>query len=287
MAAARRRRPSPPSVTRALPLALVAPLAFDAPVNGSSTRLLVVCGAQRSGTTMLLEALEKVASLQVHHESSDKVMRDFRLVSLAEVQAVLGAARGSGVVIKPLTDSQWLDRLLANIDGSRAVWMFRNWTDVVNSSARKWPGHGADILAAFRRGDHRWLGWRSERLAAPTRARFDELCADVNVEDDLGSWAAWWWLRNRHFFDLGLDVSPDFVRPVCYEELVVAPSRWLDEICAFAGFPVPEVSGDEVHARSVRRSAPPAVPASVAEACEQLCSSLCLNVERAWRDGSS
>ena len=150
----------------------------------------------------MLDALEQHGGLQVYQEGSEAVMRDFRLISMDRLREVKDSAEASGVVIKPLTDSQWVDRLLTNIDGSRAVWMFRGWADVVNSSAVKWPGHGADIVAAFRRGDDRWLGWRSERIEPATRARFEALSAHCEDGDDHGAWAAWWWLRNQHFFDL-------------------------------------------------------------------------------------
>ena len=231
---------------------------------------------------MLLDALEQHGGLQVYQEGSEAVMRDFRLISMDRLREVKDSAEASGVVIKPLTDSQWVDRLLTNIDGSRAVWMFRGWADVVNSSAVKWPGHGADIVAAFRRGDDRWLGWRSERIEPATRARFEALSAHCEDGDDHGAWAAWWWLRNQHFFDQGLDAAPEFVRPVPYESLVSAPQQWLAALCAFAGFPAPPGRDGGVHPRSVRKSSPPAVPDPVAAACDGLLRALQASAQRSW-----
>ncbi|MGC6486250.1 MAG: hypothetical protein ACON4Z_01265 [Planctomycetota bacterium] len=247
-----------------------------------STQLLAVCGAQRSGTTMLLEALERHPSLEVHHESSPAVMRDFRVVSLEQVQQVVDAAACGGVVIKPLCDSQWVDRMLDAVPQSRALWMFRAWHDVVNSAARKWPGHAAEILAAFRRRDESYLGWRSERIHPDTLAAFAALTRHVEPDDDRGAWAAWWWLRNRHLFDLGLDQHPDRVRPLRYEDLVRDPDRWLAASCAFAGFPGRAGLTARMHARSVNRAAAPTVPDVVGAACDDLYQRLCDAAARAW-----
>ena len=247
------------------------------------TKLLAVVGAQRSGTTMLLEALARSAALEVHQEASAAVMNGFRMVSLERLAAVVAASDAAGVVIKPLDDSQWVDHMLANLDGSRAVWMFRDWRDVVNSSARKWPGHGADIVARFVAGDDAWLDWRAERVAPGTKEAFLALCGEVAAGDDHAGWAAWWWLRNRLFFDLGLDRLAQVVRPLGYEGLVMDPSSWLAQLCAFAGLADADVMAASVHARSVGKSAAPTVPGAVADACDQLFASLVETSALAWR----
>lgn len=231
---------------------------------------------------MLLEALDKHPSLEVHHESSPAVMRDFRVISLDQVQRVVEATACSGVVIKPLCDSQWVDRMLMVIPASRALWMFRAWRDVVNSSARKWPGHAAEILDAFHRRDDSYLKWRSERIHPETLEAFDALRRHVKPDDDLGAWAAWWWLRNRHLFDLDLDRHPDLVRPLRYEDLVRDPARWLEASCAFAGFPNRAGLTESMHVRSVNRASPPAVPEAVTAACDALYQRLCDAAARAW-----
>jgi len=246
------------------------------------TPLLAVCGAQRSGTTMLLEALERHSDLEVHHESSPAVMKEFRVVSLERVQQVVADAACGGVVMKPLCDSQWVDRMLAAVPQSRALWMFRAWQDVVNSAARKWPGHGAQVLAAFRRRDESYLGWRAERIQSDTLAEFLAISRHVEPGDDRGARAALWWLRNHHLFDLGLDRHPDLVRPLRYEDLVSDPNRWLAVCCAFAGFPEHAGLAADIHAQSVNRAAPPTVPAIVSAACDELHRRLCDVAGQAW-----
>ena len=112
---------------------------------------------------MLLEALARSSAIEVHHEGSNALMREFRL----QFERLEGLVKGSTArlfVCKPLCDAQWVDEVLRQLDGSRAVSLFRNWPDVVNSSTRKWPGHCLEIAERFRRGDERWLDWRTERI---------------------------------------------------------------------------------------------------------------------------
>jgi hypothetical protein len=160
--------------------------------------------------------------------------------------------------------------------------MFRAWRDVVNSSARKWPGHGADIVARFRAGDDAWLDWRAERVAPRAREQFLALCEHIEAGDDHGSWALWWWLRNRLFFDLGLDRLAEGLRPLRYEDLVAAPARWLGALCAFAGLPGDGVAAQTVHERSVGKQAARPAAAPIERACDALYEELSAAVERCW-----
>ena len=188
-------------------------------------RLLIVVGAQRSGTTMVLEAFARSPHTEVHGEASSAVMHDHRLVSVECLQEALSRSQAKEFVIKPLCDSQWVDVLLGHFDGSRAIWMFRDWRDVVNSMVRKWPEHAVDTIGAFARGDDIWLGWRSERITSETKEKLDELCS--HVASDVAAAAVVWWLRNQHFFDRCLQQHPEVVRPLRYELLVQDSAQWL------------------------------------------------------------
>lgn len=243
-------------------------------------RSLFVVGSQRSGTTMLLEALERSPEIEVHHENSGAVMREARLISLENLIAVLGRSRAKLFALKPLCDSHWIDRLLQHVDGSRAVWMFRGWTDVVNSATRKWPGHGLEVARRFRAGDRRWLDWRAERIEPRTRSAYDGMLELVN--DDESARAAFWWLRNRIFFDRDLARQTAFIRPLRYESLVGEPARWLKGLMAFAGAGFDDRMATHIHSRSIARDEGPDIPAPIRTACDALLAELDRCASRAW-----
>ena len=140
-----------------------------------------------------------------------------------------------------------------------------------------------DLIEAKNMGHDAWLDWRAERVAPGTREAFLALCEEVAAGDDHAGWAAWWWLRNRLFFDLGLDRLAQVVRPLGYEGLVRDPSSWLAKLCAFAGLADADVMAASVHARSVGKSAAPPVPGAVADACDRLFASLADAAALAWR----
>ena len=242
--------------------------------------LLAIVGVQRSGTSMLLDALGRSPDVEAHHETSPEVMQDFRLISLDRLRGVLSRSSRRAVVVKPLCDSQWCDHILANVDGSRAVWMVRRWADAVNSSTRMWPGHARDTVQAFRRDDLAWLGYRAERIVPATRRRFDELTA--GVDDDTSCSAAIWWLRNRHFFDHGFAAESAVLRPMCYEALVEEPDRWLRRLADFVGIPFDTSMVSDVNASSVGRNRAPDVAEHIAAACDELHAALCASARSAW-----
>jgi len=228
---------------------------------------------------MLLSALARSAAIEVHHEESDAIMSDFRIM-FERLEALVSDSASGLVVCKPLCDSHWVDRILRHLDGSRAVWMFRNWSDVANSWIRKWPGHGLEIAERFRQGDERWLNWRAERIEPRTRASFLTLLE--SVADDASGVACFWWLRNQIFFDRDLHKHPDFVRPLCYEQLVGDPDRWLTRVSSFAGVGFDLEMLADVHARSIAINVVPEIPEPIATACDEALADLDRCAAAAW-----
>lgn len=247
-----------------------------------TTRCLFLVGAQRSGTTMLLEELSAQPDLEAHGEGSPELMHDYRLISVERLQEVRAATVARLLVAKPLCDSQWVDRLLQLVDGSRAIWVFRAWPDVVNSMLRMWPGHFAEVAARFLAADDAWLKWRSERIEPATRRRLLDLL-DAAGDDDAAAAAVFWWQRNRLFFDLVLHQRPDFVRPLRYRDFVTDVERWLQRLLRFAGSDATVQPTRRVHAQSLGRDPEPGVPAPIREANDRLFDDLRECAAAAWR----
>ncbi len=250
------------------------------------THCLFLIGSQRSGTTMLLEELTAPPDLEAHGEGSPALMHDYRLISVERLQEVRAASPARLLVCKPLCDSQWADRLLQLVDSSRAIWVFRIWPDVVNSMLRKWPGHFTEVAARFRSADDAWLKWRSERIDPTTRRRLLDLL-DAAGTDEAAAAAAFWWLRNRLFFDLGLQQRPEFVRPLRYRDFVHDSALWLRRLLRFAGSDATVQPTLRVHAQSLGRDPAPAVPTPIRDACDRLFDDLRECAAAAWRADAS
>lgn len=235
-------------------------------------RVAFVVGCQRSGTTLMIDLLDRSPDVEAHGEGSPQAMRGYRLVSVDRLRDLIGTSPRPVVAFKPICDSQWTDVLLAEIDGSRAIWLYRNWWEVARSATRAWPGHFVETAARFRAGDESWLEWRTERVDTATRDGFARLLE--HAQDDFTAAAAFWWLRNRLPFDLGLDRHPELVWPVRYRRLVTTPDVVLRRLFGRLGLSLDPAIAADVHANSTRGGPPAGVPAPLADACDELLEAL-------------
>jgi hypothetical protein len=230
--------------------------------------VVFVVGAQRSGTTMLLDALDAHRDTRIHHEHDRTAFDDtWRLRPYAERRRLVEGARCRWVVWKPLLDFQHLDRLLEVHPGSRAVFLLRDPRDVARSSVEKW---GESMLQVVRRiaTQDACTHWMAERLPAERR---DELASMAHEGlDPVSAAALRWWLRNQIFFDLALDTREHEVMPVRYETLVREPDATLDGIFAFLDLAFAEGASRHVVADRVGRGRDATLDPVVAERCRAL-----------------
>ncbi len=124
---------------------------------GNSQRSPVfVVGGQRSGTTMLLSVLGKSAKCRIYHEAKNSPAYDYcRLQSTETVKSLIQNSYKPIVVFKPVLDSQHTDRFLDLYPNAKAVWMYRDYRDVVNSAVKKWQGDQKDIMYGIAAGIQR------------------------------------------------------------------------------------------------------------------------------------
>ena len=229
---------------------------------------------------MMMEALGRSPDIEAHQEGSPAIMRDNRLISIEQLHKTVEQSPFPGVAIKPLCDSQWIHTLLSYFDNSCAIWMYRNWWDIANSTTRKWPGHSLEIMQAFASNNDHWLGWRNENISATTRCKLNELVSECTT--DAAAAATFWWLRNTHWFEHGAAEHPSCARTLRYEQLVEQPAEWIRKAAEFAQFRFYPAMIEGIHSRSIARSAAPEVPASIREACNDMLARLNASFEANW-----
>lgn len=212
------------------------------------TRPVFILGVQRSGTTLLLDCLDRSREVSVMGESS-KAMVDFRIREDEAIKAFIASSRYKVIVFKPLTDS---DRVLQFLDftpTSLVIWAYRRVEDRANSAVAKFGSHNLEILRDLKagKGFDRWQarGLTQENL---------ELIKSFDYTDMSPHTAAaiFWWIRNDLFFVNELQ-GLDTVLPVAYEDLVSFPHRTMPGICRFIGCTFREQMVRDVHAKSVKR----------------------------------
>ena len=132
--------------------------------------VVFIVGCQRSGTSMMLNILSRARSIWTFGENHPVIAHRYRLRSHGWLRMVTRAVPARHVVYKPLCDSQWTDKLLAEHPSARALWMYRRPDDVARSAQVKWADHQRDVLRRIHVRDWTALRWRGERLSDAARA---------------------------------------------------------------------------------------------------------------------
>jgi hypothetical protein len=260
--------------------------------GGSSPRALFILGCQRSGTTMVVETLDRDWRVKTFPEfSAVNLPADgrrpwsvrsmsrygLRMRPLDQVAARIEGTHSPLVVLKPLVESQRAPAILRAIDGAVCLWVFRDYRDVARSNVKLFTPEVTRInlepMLVHQPGN-----WRGEVVPEDVR----ELIARHYAPDmsPFDGAALFWYARNRLFFDLDLPAEKR-VMALRYEDLVAEPAAAMTRVYAHAEvpFPGPALVAD-IHPRSVGLGRELELATEVEEACDRLLADLNAAYER-------
>lgn len=231
-------------------------------------RILFIVGCQRSGTTLMQQIFERDLDARVFGEYSEisKSYQNLRLKPLETVKAIFDREPAPLIVAKPLAEAQNTLKLLAFFPGSKALFMYRNYMDVASSDLKQFGlKNGINNLRPIVLGEHN--NWRTDgvpkEIRAMVAAKFSE---DMDPYDAA---ALFWYVRNRIFFDLGLDQHPS-VAPFRYEDLVTDPSGMIARVYRLVEMAAPAEGAALVHATSLGKGKNVRLSADVGVLCRDL-----------------
>ena len=238
----------------------------------SPTKTIVfILGCQRSGTTLMNEIFERDLQTKVYAEQSILSSQDspkrLRLNPLPIVKQILDKDKAPMVVLKPLVESQNTLGLLNYFEGSKGIWMFRNYKDVAISHVKKWGLKNSinDLRAIV---EARPNNWRFENVSEETR----DLVLKYFSEDmdPYDSVAIYWYVRNSFVFNLKLHQNARIF--ICnYESLVFDPVHSMEKVYQFLKreFPGKKII-KTVHSTSVGKTKNIAFSPEIKKLCDDL-----------------
>ena len=97
-----------------------------------------ILGCQRSGTTMAQRTLDRLMEVDVFEEHDPRAFNDCRIVGKAVRDALVERSTAQCVLFKPICDSHRAVDLFCEHPGSKAIWIYRDFEDVANSSMYYW-----------------------------------------------------------------------------------------------------------------------------------------------------
>ncbi|MBK1696033.1 sulfotransferase domain-containing protein [Rhodovibrio salinarum] len=230
----------------------------------SDKRILLVSGVQRSGTNLVLGTLDASLDTSVFFEGDPRAFDRFALRDVECILNLTEQANTSLVVFKSLLEAgelaDWMDAT-----GASAIWVFRSYTDMVNSYLRKWPG-GRNRLDEIADGraleDWRARGIRDETLDM-IRQHYDPAMSDADAI------ALFWAYRNQMFFDQGLADKTN-VLLLFYDDFVRRPAVVGRQVCRFAQIPYTPSLTRAVKTSSLKKNDPPRLRPDITELCEEM-----------------
>jgi hypothetical protein len=233
-----------------------------------TARPVFVVGLQRSGTNMLLRGIDSAPEVEVRNENDRTLFHRFLLRSDEVLVETVGRSRHAVVLVKPLCESHRVDQLLElpGMPPGRALWVFRDPFERARSEVSKFRDANLRALQAVARGEGEeiWQGQRLPRGSVELVRSFDT--AHMTPETAA---VLFWVVRNRLFFDLGLDRRGD-VLLVEYDAFVAAPAAQMMRLCRFIGLPYRSSLHEHVVPRATHGSGRLPVDEAVAALADEL-----------------
>lgn len=228
-----------------------------------------IFGCQRSGTTLLQEVLGLAPEVAMFHESDPRAMTpDHRLLPRDTVPRLIASEWPRRTVLKPLVDSHQADQLLAQYPGSRALWLYRRYPDVVNSLERIWPGSHRGPISCLRHRQFDLAGWMGERVSDEVLAHVDALWRDDLT--DLEAAALTWCMRNYLYFELGLDRMADRVLLIKYRDMVEAAEEVMPRVFQFLELPYDPAYVAGIQTWNIGKEPEPPLDPRIQALCERM-----------------
>ena len=226
---------------------------------------LLVAGVQRSGTNMVMDVLERSYATEVYHERDPRAFANYQLREEEVIQSLIAHSRSPLVVVKCLMESQKLSSLMNAFVPARALWVFRDYHDAVNSMMRSFCNQANQVNRIVQDRDSD--GWLGDCMSDATHEIISRLTTpDL---DDANAAAIQWYFRNVRFYEQRLDRSPEMLA-VHYDDLVTEPGEQFKRVFDFAGIEFSPRVLRRVRDSSIRRRLPPELREDVEDLCQQL-----------------
>ena len=224
-----------------------------------------IFGEMRSGTNMLTDCLDRSWRTDVFNESDADAFYRYALRDNAIVQRLIKKSKATHVIFKSLADSARANELLQLLPNAKAIWIYRNYEDVVNSAVRKWTEHNKYLYYILHEPER--AAWRARNLPSNLISiiseHYERGLSEVSAR------ALIWYVRNQLLFEQELG-SRHNICLIRYEELAKNPASEFKRIFKFLEIPLKESHYRQVSTRSIGRDEPPVIDKAVRTLCEAL-----------------
>lgn len=239
-------------------------------------RIVFVFGCQRSGTTMLRSFIGFDPRVDDQGEGDPPYFwqgpeddpRYLRLLPDDEVERIASRCRSEVLLIKPLHDSQRAAQLLQRFPGSKGVWIFRHYHEVILSHLTYYRGRYEPMPYLKDMLELNEHSWKAEGLGAEARELI--LRHRPLVTTPTAGFALFWLVRNQLFFSQ-LAEHPELpLVSIHYADLVSHSGAALRFLSGYVGIDLDPRYAQFPERRERRKELPDLIPGELLEACEHM-----------------
>jgi lipopolysaccharide/colanic/teichoic acid biosynthesis glycosyltransferase len=228
-----------------------------------------MAGVPRSGTNMMVRGLAALPEFEIHNEGDRSAFRRYRLRPDPVIRELIVHSKHAFVLFKPLLDSHRVPGLLDELDVSappKALWAYRDVDGRVRSTLSKFGPAASNALRAIASGSGEG-SWQAEGLSGDSL----ELIRSIDWEhaQPADGAALLWYVKNRLFFEMGLDKRTD-VLPISYDDLVGNPTATMRGVCGFLGANWDIRASSHIDSRSAGRREPVLIDPRIRAWCDDL-----------------
>jgi len=153
------------------------------------------------------------------------------------------------------------------LDSSIAIWVFRYYPDVVNSSIKlNWGKHCKEYVENINAGIYFPYSEPLNLSDKNVQLVKNLYHQGISVETCI---AIIWYLRNTIFFDLNL-AKNHCVLLVCYEKLVNNPEEEMQRIILFLGLKKTKAIIKGIHKKFIKKEPEPNIDPDVKKVCDKM-----------------
>jgi len=229
---------------------------------------------------MAQRTLDRLMEVDKFEEHDPRAFRDCRIVGKEVRDALIERSTAKCVLFKPICDSHRALELFTEHPGSRAIWIYRDYRDVANSSVEYWGDQTKMYIEDLLDGGGDWgvSQWNREKVTDECLDEIRQACSDGLCPH--GACALFWYMRNRLYFRQNLQDRSDTLL-VRYEDTVQKPREEFERMCRFLGLTFDPSIVADIFATSLRRREFPKISPRI----ERLCDGMMDRLDRAYAGG--
>ncbi len=253
------------------------------------TRPVFLIGNVRSGTSMIVFQLAKSWQVKLYNEDNPAAFDYWHIRDFSVIENLLRQSYAPVTLFKPILDTYRIWDIFAAFPASKAIFTFRHYTDVVNSTHKRFYTKDGMYVPSKRLPPRdtrdpisRWVAHDFSEFSAarPPEALLSFLKSrwhpDLNLNSNI---ALRWYFMNRLYFDLDLG-RDERIKLVNYETLVADPPKEFANLCRFLEIEYEPIMIDGVFSSSIGKDTSPDMDPVIRADCDELWARLTQEVEK-------